>query len=88
MTFKKPLAYFALASSLSGSGSTTYSSVMIGTTRLTIGRRTSLPFSAAARGSAGFIATAVSPSIVSGRVVATVTHSIFSPSIVTGSTSG
>ena len=41
-------------------------------TRSTIGNRTRLPRSAAARGSRGLIPIPVSPSIVSGRVVATV----------------
>ena len=54
-------------------GITTYSSSMIGISRFTIGRRTCLPRRSCARGSFGFTATAVSPSIVSGRVVATVT---------------
>ena len=44
----------------------------MGITRPTIGRRSFFPRSAAARGSLGFTATAVSPSMVSGRVVATV----------------
>ena len=61
---------------------------MIGITRPTIGSFTRAPRSAAARGSAGLIATAVSPSIVSGRVVATVTVSMILPPDSTGLTRG
>ena len=72
VTLRKPVAYSAMGLSRSP-GITTCSSVMIGTMRLTIGNLTFLPTMPAARGSFGFIATAVSPSMVSGRVVATVT---------------
>ena len=44
---------------------------MIGTSRFTSGTIARFPRSAAVRGSSGWIASAVSPSIVSGRVVAT-----------------
>ncbi len=44
---------------------------MTGILRPTIGRVAVLPFRAAVRGSSGWIARAVSPSMVSGRVVAT-----------------
>ena len=46
---------------------------MIGNSRFTNGCRTIFPILALWRGSSGWTATAVSPSIVSGRVVATTT---------------
>ena len=48
---------------------------MTGMIRPTIGSFTRFPMKLARGGSSGFTATAVSPSIVSGRVVATVTVS-------------
>ena len=53
-------------------GSTRIASPMIGISRFTRGRRTNLPMAQFQRGSSGCTATAVSPSMVSGRVVATV----------------
>ncbi|CAB4590342.1 unannotated protein [freshwater metagenome] len=50
----------------------TNSSAMIGIMRLTSGNKTSLPIMSLYLGSFGFTATAPSPSIVSGRVVAIV----------------
>jgi len=88
VTFRKPVENLAFSSSLLGSGRTTCSSAMMGMTRPTIGSLTFLPTRTLARGSAGFMATAVSPSMVSGRVVATVTCSTFPPSRTTGSTRG
>ncbi len=88
VTFKNPVENRAFSSSLLASGSTTCSSATIGISRPTIGSRTILPTSDFARGSLGFIATAVSPSIVSGRVVATVTYSMVCPPTVTDCSSG
>ena len=52
-------------------GSTSTASAMIGISRSTNGCLSSLPILAWWRGSSGCTATAVSPSMVSGRVVAT-----------------
>ena len=54
-------------------GSTRIASAMIGNSRFTNGWRTIFPIFAWWRGSSGWTAMAVSPSIVSGRVVATTT---------------
>ncbi len=62
VTFTAPVPNF---------GSTRMASVTMGIVRSTNGWRTRLPWSAVYRGSSGCTATAVSPSIVSGRVVAT-----------------
>ncbi len=54
------------------SRSTRIGSSMIGISRFMIGRVARRPRSPAVRASSGWIASAVSPSIVSGRVVATI----------------
>ena len=62
VTFTAPVPNF---------GSTSSASAMMGNSRPVIGWRTLLPIIALYRSSSGCTATAVSPSIVSGRVVAT-----------------
>ena len=71
VTFKQPVP----------NSTSTYSSSIIGITRLQIGTIAFLPFKCAKRSSFGLIQIAVSPKIVSGRVVAIVSVSLL-PSIL------
>ena len=71
VTFKQPVP----------NSKSTYSSSMIGITRLQIGTIAFLPLRCLKRGSVGLIQIAESPKIVSGRVVAIVKNSSL-PSIL------
>ncbi len=75
----KSCAGVILTAPLPFSGSA-YSSATIGISRPTSGSRTVLPIRSACRRSSGCTATPVSPSIVSGRVVATTIKRPESPS--------
>ena len=59
----------------------TYSSAMMGISRLVVGRAIFFPTSFPYRSSLGFTATAVSPGMVSGRLVAMVRYWSFSPTM-------